>query len=81
MISEMKLEDYIRIAQERIEQCYYETNGKMYISFSGGKDSTVLLQLAKMCYELGTIPELPKAVFSNTGIELLFNCGICKMVS
>lgn len=41
------------------------------MSFSGGKDSTVLLALIKMCEEIYTIPVggIP-AVFSNTGIEL-----------
>lgn len=33
-----------------IEQFYNSTNGNMYISFSGGKDSTVLLHLVRMLY-------------------------------
>lgn len=37
--------------------------GKAYISFSGGKDSTVLLDIARKIY-----PDIP-AVFSNTGLE------------
>ena len=65
----MNLNDYIRSAQERIEDLIRETNGKCYIAFSGGKDSTIILALVKMCYELGTIQELPKAVYSDTGIE------------
>lgn len=58
-------------AMERIESLFYETNGKCYISFSGGKDSTVILALIKMCESIYTIPKnaIP-AVFSNTGIEL-----------
>lgn len=36
---------------------------KVYISFSGGKDSTVLLHIAREVY-----PNI-KAVFSNTGLE------------
>ena len=37
--------------------------GGAYVSFSGGKDSTVLLDIARKIY-----PEIP-AVFSNTGLE------------
>lgn len=76
--SKMELNDYIRNAMERIETLYYETKGKMYLSFSGGKDSTVLLQLAKLCYEIGSIPELPKAVFSNTRTELMATVEFVK---
>ncbi len=58
-------------AMHRIEELYNETGGKCYVSFSGGKDSTVLLALIKMCEEILTIPPngIP-AVFSNTGVEL-----------
>lgn len=67
----MTLDDKVRTACHRIEELYYETGGKCYVSFSGGKDSTVLLALIKLCEEVYTIPEggIP-AVFSNTGIEL-----------
>lgn len=41
----------------------YGTDG-VYVSFSGGKDSTVLLDLVRQDY-----PEVP-AVFCNTGLEL-----------
>lgn len=65
------LDDRINDACHRIEELYYETDGKCYVSFSGGKDSTVILALIKMCEELYTIPNggIP-AVFSNTGIEM-----------
>lgn len=46
-----------------IEQFYTRLNGNVYISFSGGKDSTVLLWLARKIY-----PNI-KAVFCNTGNE------------
>lgn len=67
----MSLDDRINDACHRIEELYYETDGKCYISFSGGKDSTALLALTKMCEELYTIPEgaIP-AVFCDTGFEL-----------
>lgn len=58
-------------AMERIESLYYETKGKCYLSFSGGKDSTVVLSLIKMCEEIYTIPKnaIP-AVYCDTRIEL-----------
>lgn len=46
-----------------IEQFYNTLNGNVYVSFSGGKDSTVLLWLARKLY-----PNI-KAVFCNTGNE------------
>lgn len=58
-------------AMHRIEQLYFETNGKCYLSFSGGKDSMVVLALIKMCCDCLTVsPEGIKAVFCNTRIEL-----------
>jgi len=77
----MSLDDRIRDACHRIEELYYETGGKCYVSFSGGKDSTVLLALIKMCEEIYTIPPnaIP-AVFSNTGIELGITVGFVKWV-
>ena len=77
----MSLDDRIRDACHRIEELYYETHGKCYVSFSGGKDSTVLLALIKMCEEIYTIPEnaIP-AVFSNTGIELGITVDFVKWV-
>ena len=40
-----------------------QRDGQVYISFSGGKDSTVLLHIARQIY-----PEI-EAVFVNTGLE------------
>ena len=58
-------------AMHRIESLYNETNGKCYLSFSGGKDSTIILALIKMCEDIYTIPKNAiKAVFVNTRIEL-----------
>lgn len=58
-------------AMHRIESLYDQTNGACYLGFSGGKDSTVVLALIKLCEELGTIPKnaIP-ALFANTKIEL-----------
>jgi len=59
----MNLEDKIKQAQDAIS-CFYEAwDGAVYISFSGGKDSTVLLHIARTMY-----PNI-KAVFVNTGLE------------
>lgn len=46
-----------------IESWYQYWDGKVYISFSGGKDSTVLLHQVRKIY-----PEVP-AVFIDTGLE------------
>lgn len=65
------LDTKVTNAMHRIEDLFIQTNGKCYASFSGGKDSTVLLALIKMCEDIYTIPAggIP-AVYSNTGIEL-----------
>lgn len=53
----------IQITQARIIEWYQHYNGQVCVSFSGGKDSTVLLHIARQIY-----PDIP-AVFSNTGLE------------
>ena len=53
----------IMITQARIIDWYEHYNGNVCVSFSGGKDSTVLLHIARKIY-----PDIP-AVFSNTGLE------------
>lgn len=65
------LDKHVTEAMHRIEELYYETDGKCYVSFSGGKDSTVLLALIKLCEDIYTIPKdgIP-AVFADTGIEM-----------
>lgn len=50
-------------AHEKIREWYEHWNGQVYVSFSGGKDSTVLLHLVRQLY-----PEVP-AVFVDTGLE------------
>ena len=51
------------MSQNRIREWYDHWNGDVYISFSGGKDSTVLAHLVHDLY-----PDVPM-VFSNTGLE------------
>lgn len=53
----------IEYSKKRIRQWYEHWDGQVYVSFSGGKDSTVLLDLVRQEY-----PEVP-AVFVDTGLE------------
>lgn len=59
----MGINQKIAMAEGRIQQFYEALGGQVYVSFSGGKDSTVLLHLVRKLY-----PEVP-AVFCNTGLE------------
>lgn len=61
------LERKIQVTQTRIIEWYKKWNGKVYVSFSGGKDSTVIADLAaRVCKMLGY-----KLIlwFSDTGLE------------
>ena len=59
----LPLERKIMITQARIIEWYNRFNGQVFVSFSGGKDSTVLLDIARKCF-----PNIP-AVFADTGLE------------
>jgi 3'-phosphoadenosine 5'-phosphosulfate sulfotransferase (PAPS reductase)/FAD synthetase len=59
----LSLQDKINLSIERIKEWYEYWEGKVYVSFSGGKDSTVLLHLVRSIY-----PDV-KGVFVNTGLE------------
>ena len=63
MMQSWSLERKIQVTQTRIIEWYQRNNGKVYVSFSGGKDSTVLLDLVRRIY-----PDVP-AVFIDTGLE------------
>ena len=60
----MPLEDKVRFTKRRVEQWieHFGVNG-VYVSFSGGKDSTVLLDLVRQVEPSIT------AVFIDTGLE------------
>lgn len=45
-MQEWDLDRKIKVSQTRLLEWYGKRNGKVYISFSGGKDSTVLADLA-----------------------------------
>lgn len=55
----------VELTKKRLGEFVYKMGGvdNVYIAFSGGKDSTVLLHIARQLY-----PNI-KAVFSNTGLE------------
>ena len=53
----------IQITQTRIIEWYQYYEGKVYIAFSGGKDSTVLVNIARKIY-----PDI-ECVFVDTGLE------------
>lgn len=62
-LQELPFDRKIQITQTRIIEWYQHYKGNVVVSFSGGKDSTVLLNIVRQLY-----PDA-KAVFSNTGLE------------
>jgi len=60
----LTLEDKIKLAEDEIKKHYQLNDGNIFVSFSGGKDSTVLRHIALKLY-----PDL-KVVFSDTTNEL-----------
>ena len=59
----LPLDIKIRMTKERIEQWFNYWDGMVYVSFSGGKDSTVLKHIVDSMYD--DVPSL----FVNTGLE------------
>lgn len=58
-----ELDKKIQVTKARIIEWYEKNDGKVYISFSGGKDSTVLTHIARSIY-----PDIV-ATFIDTGLE------------
>ncbi|EGC8433136.1 phosphoadenosine phosphosulfate reductase family protein [Listeria monocytogenes] len=61
----LPLEAKIIMTQQRIRQWYDYWDGEVYVSFSGGKDSTVLKHIVDNTSGVHDVP----AVFVNTGLE------------
>lgn len=59
----LSLDDKIQWAKEVIIEYFAQFNGEVYVSFSGGKDSQVLLHIVRSIF-----PNVP-AVFCDTGLE------------
>lgn len=59
----LSLDSKIIMTTHRISHWYEHWDGQVYVSFSGGKDSTVLLHLVRSLY-----PDV-EAVFVDTGLE------------
>ncbi len=62
-LQRLPLQRKIQVTTARIIEWYQHYDGKVYVAFSGGKDSTVLLDIVRRIY-----PDVP-AVFSDTGLE------------
>lgn len=60
----MSFEDKLELTKRRIKDWYQHWDGEVYIAFSGGRDSTVLMHIVRSIY-----PDVP-AVFSDTGLEM-----------
>lgn len=61
----LPLEAKIIMTKQRIRQWYDYWDGEVYVSFSGGKDSTVLKHIVDNTSGVSDVP----AVFVNTGLE------------
>ena len=64
-LQDLPLEEKINLTKRRIVDWNDHFRGNIFVSFSGGKDSTVLLDLVRETLCDDRIP----AVFANTGLE------------
>lgn len=62
-LQSLPLEAKIALTEKRIREWYEHFDGQVYVSFSGGKDSTVLKHIVDILYT-----DVP-SVFVNTGLE------------
>lgn len=70
----LPLEVKERFTARRIRDWYEYFSGAVYVAFSGGKDSTVLLHQVRKLY-----PDVP-AIFVNTGLEYPENVSFVKSI-
>lgn len=63
ILQALPLDLKIEMSKQRIREWYEHFDGMVYIGFSGGKDSSVLLHLVRSIY-----PDIP-AVYCDTGLE------------
>ena len=49
-LQSLSLSDKVALTQDRIIEFYEHYDGKVVVSFSGGKDSTVLLHIARQLF-------------------------------
>ena len=61
----LPLEMKIKMTKRRIRDWYEHYNGNVYVSFSGGKDSTVLVDIVRRLCGYKDVP----LVFVDTGLE------------
>ncbi len=73
-LQQLSLDSKMILSYQRISEFYKYMDGKVYIAFSGGKDSTVLLHLVRNIY-----PDV-RAVFVDTGLEYPEIRGFVKTV-
>jgi 3'-phosphoadenosine 5'-phosphosulfate sulfotransferase (PAPS reductase)/FAD synthetase len=74
MLQSLPLEVKIKKSLLRIEEWYRHFDGKVYVAFSGGLDSTVLLHLVRSIY-----PEVV-GVYCDTGLEFPENRNFVKTI-
>lgn len=60
------------LAEQRIKEWYYNWGSQVYLSYSGGLDSTALLHMIRK-----TVGQEVPAVFSNTGLEFPEISKVC----
>lgn len=75
------LERKIQVTQTRIIEWYQKNDGKVYVSFSGGKDSTVLLDLVRRIY-----PDVPAVFYEfpvsdSQAYKMLGNGWTCEVIA
>ena len=70
------LDRKIRVTQAKIIEWYHHYGGKVAVSFSGGKDSTVLLDLARRAGLAGELRGLAHIAISSDAAEPLIAAGL-----